>query len=78
MGANYQIKLQKNDGDYVRKMSKTINSTADTGLRVIGDSYYLVRTITLPGSGQYRIAVTLDGERTVLNSKDRPVFYSYR
>lgn len=52
MGTNYQINLQKNDGDYVRKMSKTINTTADTGLRIVGDWYYLVRTITLPGKGR--------------------------
>jgi hypothetical protein len=78
MGANYQIRLQKNDGDYVRKMSKTINSTSDTDLRVVGEWYYLVRTITLPGEGRYRIEVTQDGERTVLNGENRPVVYSYR
>ena len=78
MGANYQINLQKNDGDYVRRMSKTINSTNDTDLRVVGEWYYLVRTITLPGEGRYRIEVTQDGERTVLNGENRPVVYSYR
>lgn len=78
MAANYQINLQKNDGDWVRKVSKTINSTSDTDLRVVGDAYYLVRTIELPGEGRYRIEVTQDGQRTVLNGEDRPVVYTYR
>ena len=78
MGANYQINLQKNDGEYSRKMSKTINTTADTDLRVVGEWYYLVRTITLPGEGRYRIEVTQDGQRVTLNGQDRPAVYSYR
>lgn len=78
MGANYQINLQKNDGDYTRKMSKTINTTSDTDLRVVGEWYYLVRTITLPGEGRYRIEVTQDGQRVTLNGQDRPAVYSYR
>ena len=78
MGANYQIRLQKNDGDYARKMSKTINTTSDTDLRVVGEWYYLVRTITLPGEGRYRIEVTQDGQRVTLNGQDRPAVYSYR
>jgi len=78
MGANYQINIQKNDGDWVRKMSKTINGTADTDLRVVGQWYYLVRTITLPGEGRYRIEVIQDGQRTILNGENRPAVYTYR
>lgn len=78
MGARYQINLQKNDGDFVRKMSKTINSTSDTDLRVVGEWYYLVRTITLPGEGRYRIEVTQDGQRVTLNGADRPAVYTYK
>lgn len=78
MGSNYQINLQKNSGDYVRKMSKTINTTADNDLRVVGESYYLVRTIALPGEGRYRIELIQDGKRLLLNGQDRPAVYSYR
>ena len=78
MGANYQVNLQKNDGEYSRKMSKTINTTADSDLRVVGEWYYLVRTITLPGEGRYRIEVTQDGQRITLNGEDRPAVYSYK
>lgn len=78
MGANYQIKLQKNDGKWSRKMSNTITSTADLDLLVVGNAYYLVRTLELPGEGRYRIEVTVDGERMLLNGKDRPVVFSYR
>jgi len=75
---NYQIHLQKNNGDYRRVMSKSINTTSDTSLRVVGDWYYLVRTIDLPGEGKYRIKVTEDGDRAPLNGKNRPVVYAYR
>jgi len=78
MGANYQIKLQKNDGKWSRKMSKTITTTSDTDLLVVGDSYYLVRTLELPGEGQYRIQITESGDRITLNGKDRPAVYNYR
>jgi uncharacterized repeat protein (TIGR02543 family) len=78
MGVNYQIQLQKNSGAFRRVMSKTINTTADTSLRVVGDWYYLVRTIDLPGEGKYRINVYVDGERSELNGKMRPVAYRYR
>jgi uncharacterized repeat protein (TIGR02543 family) len=78
MGSNYQIRLQKNDGDFRRVMSKTINTTSDTDLLLVGTSYYLVRTIDLPGEGRYRIEVTVDGERMLLNGKDRPTVFSYR
>jgi hypothetical protein len=78
MGANYQIKLQKNDGKWSRKMSKTITSTSDADLLVVGDAYYLVRTLELPGEGRYRIEVTVDGERMLLNGKERPAVFSYR
>lgn len=77
MGSNYQINLQKNNGVFRRVVSKTINTTADTSLRVVGPSYYLVRTIDLPGEGRYRIEVTVDGERMLLNGKDRPKVFSY-
>jgi hypothetical protein len=78
MGSNYQIKLQKNDGKWSRKMSKTITTTADTDLLVVGDAYYLVRTLELPGEGQYRIQITESGDRITLNGKDRPAVYNYR
>jgi hypothetical protein len=78
MGANYQVKLQKNDGKWSRKMSKTITTTSDTDLLVVGDSYYLVRTLELPGEGQYRIQITESGDRITLNGKDRPAVYNYR
>lgn len=77
MGVNYQVSLQKNDGDYVRKMSKTINTTSDTDLRVVGESYYLVRTIELPGEGRYRIQLEVDSERLQINGKNRPAVYKY-
>jgi uncharacterized repeat protein (TIGR02543 family) len=78
MGANYQIQLQKNDGKWSRKMSKTITSTSDADLLVVGDAYYLVRTLELPGEGQYRIQITESGDRITLNGKDRPAVYNYR
>jgi hypothetical protein len=78
MGVNYQVKLQKNDGGWSRRMSKTINTTSDTSLRVVGDWYYLVRTLELPGEGQYRIQITASGDRITLNGKDRPAVYNYR
>jgi hypothetical protein len=78
MGANYQIKLQKNDGNWSRKMSKTITTTADDDLLVVGNAYYLVRTLELPGEGQYRIQITESGDRITLNGKDRPAVYNYR
>jgi hypothetical protein len=78
MGSNYQIKLQKNDGKWSRKMSKTITSTSDADLLVVGDAYYLVRTVELPGEGQYRIQITESGDRITLNGKDRPAVYNYR
>jgi hypothetical protein len=59
-------------------MSKTINTTSDTSLQVVGDWHYLVRTIDLPGEGKYRIRVTEDGDRVTVNGKDRPAVYSYR
>ena len=78
MGSNYQINLQKNDGDFRRVMSKTINTTSDTDLLLVGTAYYLVRTIDLPGEGRYRIEVTVNGERMLLNGKDRPKVFNYR
>jgi uncharacterized repeat protein (TIGR02543 family) len=77
MGARYDINFQKDGGRYVNRMRRIVNTTADPGLRVVGDWYYLVRTITLPGTGRYRIEVTQDGERVLLNGKTRPVVYRY-
>jgi hypothetical protein len=78
MGSNYQVNLQRNDGAYVRVMSKTINTTADTDLRVVGDWYYLVKTIDIEDAGRYRIEVTQDNERMPLNGRDRPAVYNIR
>jgi uncharacterized repeat protein (TIGR02543 family) len=76
MGAHYRINFQTNDGPYVNKMRRTINSTADSGLRVVGNWYYLVRTITLAVPGRYRIEVTQDGERVPINDRNRPAVYT--
>jgi hypothetical protein len=78
MASNYRIRLKNDNGDYVRKVSKTINTTSDTDLLLVSTSYYLVRTIHLPGEGRNRIEVTVDGERMLLNGKDRPAVFSYR
>jgi hypothetical protein len=59
-------------------MRRTINTTADTGLRVVGDWYYLVRTITLTAPGSYRIEVTQDSNRVLLNDKMRPAVYNVK
>jgi hypothetical protein len=59
-------------------MSKTITTTADDDLLVVGDAYYLVRTLELPGEGQYRIQIIESGDRIALNGKDRPAVYNYR
>ena len=77
MGSNYQILLQKNDRSYVRKMSKTVSNTDSSSLLVVNGWYYIVRTITLPGSGRYRISVIEDDSRVKINSELRPAVYSY-
>ena len=78
MGAHYRINFQTNNGPYVNRMRRTINTTADTGLRVVGDWYYLVRTITLTAPGSYRIEVTQDSNRVLLNDKMRPAVYNVK
>lgn len=77
LGSRYQIMLQKNDRSYSEKMSKTVTSTSDSSLLVVNGWYYLVRTITLPGAGKYRIQVLEDGQRAELNGENRPAVYSY-